>query len=366
MSREVETWARKQRTGDPVTKAVLVAVANWANPFGEECFPSIKRLAEDVEVSERTVQRHIIRLEEMALLQRVERVRKDGSRSSNGFVFPGYEPPRVSHRTPAPPVNLSPPGDNLTPPPDTDVTGPRQDDTRGGDTGDTPYKPDFLPLPPAVANAPADPLAGGAAAVGDQPVSKKERKRGERLPDDWTPPPVESLSAAVQRVVAQWPDGAYAFVAAGFVAHWTAESGYRASKLDWKAAWTKWLCGESARILAAARAGIDFQAELRNVQICRRADPLGAALEARQGEECAVGGAIRKALREQCGERTYDGWLRATLIVVGRNPPVVTMLTQSAFMRDWIATHFTERIQSIAAGRLSGPMPRVLVKVGEA
>lgn len=100
MSNEVQNWAREQRTGDPVAKAILVSIANWANPAGGECYPSIRRIAEDVEVSERTVQRHVARLEEGGFLRRVERIRTDGARSSNGFEFPGYEPPQLSFRLP--------------------------------------------------------------------------------------------------------------------------------------------------------------------------------------------------------------------------------------------------------------------------
>jgi len=63
MSSETIAWAKEQTCGNPVTKAVLLEIANWARPNGVCEYLSVRRIAEVVEVSVRTVQRHIALLE---------------------------------------------------------------------------------------------------------------------------------------------------------------------------------------------------------------------------------------------------------------------------------------------------------------
>jgi DNA-binding transcriptional ArsR family regulator len=64
------TWAWRQRAGK--AKVVLVALADHANAAGE-CWPSVLRLVDETELSERTVQGHLVALEKAGLLDRVER-----------------------------------------------------------------------------------------------------------------------------------------------------------------------------------------------------------------------------------------------------------------------------------------------------
>ncbi|WP_375308392.1 helix-turn-helix domain-containing protein [Bradyrhizobium sp. A11] len=67
MSWQATAWALQQRVGQPARKLVLLALANYADEHGI-CWPSQERLAEDVEMSLDTIQRHTKKLREAGLL----------------------------------------------------------------------------------------------------------------------------------------------------------------------------------------------------------------------------------------------------------------------------------------------------------
>lgn len=90
MSHEATNWAFEQRGLKPATKIVLLGLANRHNPdFG--CFPSKKKLAEDCEMSERSVADHLKKLEEDGLI-RIESHAgsRSGQFSSNRYIL-GFE-----------------------------------------------------------------------------------------------------------------------------------------------------------------------------------------------------------------------------------------------------------------------------------
>jgi hypothetical protein len=62
MSWRATSWAAEQVTGSPITKLVLLKLADNANDEGV-CWPSVPLIAEHTELSERTVQDHLRRLE---------------------------------------------------------------------------------------------------------------------------------------------------------------------------------------------------------------------------------------------------------------------------------------------------------------
>lgn len=96
MSWEALGWAKQQKGLGQANKLLLILLAEKAD--GWACWPSIATLAEEMEVSDRTVQRHLKELEDAHVLRREERKRPNGSRTSDKFVL----------------VNR---GDNLSPPP---------------------------------------------------------------------------------------------------------------------------------------------------------------------------------------------------------------------------------------------------------
>lgn len=84
MSVQAITWALAQTTGSPGSKAVLICLSNYADGEGR-CFPGQRRLAENTEMGERTVRRHLADLEAAGLIGRTHRYRDDGSRTSDEY-----------------------------------------------------------------------------------------------------------------------------------------------------------------------------------------------------------------------------------------------------------------------------------------
>ena len=75
-------WAVNQTVGNALAKAVLMALANCADDVGF-CFPGQERLARDTEQGERTVRRHLDKLEAIGLISRAHRYDKNGKRTSD-------------------------------------------------------------------------------------------------------------------------------------------------------------------------------------------------------------------------------------------------------------------------------------------
>ena len=84
MSWQALNWAAKQKCGSPITKSVLLVLANYSSEDGY-CYPSQSTLCEITELSERAVRTHLSGLEELGLIQREDRRRANGTRKSDGF-----------------------------------------------------------------------------------------------------------------------------------------------------------------------------------------------------------------------------------------------------------------------------------------
>lgn len=101
-------WAKAQAAPTRIAKAVLICLADYADP--DHCaWPSIGTLASEVQASERTIQRALRSLEEAGLIEVSARTRKDGGATSNAYRFPitpgdSVSPPRCQDVTP--PVTL--------------------------------------------------------------------------------------------------------------------------------------------------------------------------------------------------------------------------------------------------------------------
>lgn len=80
-----------QRTGDPACKLVLLALANCHNPHTGLCFPSNKALADDAEMHESTVRRHLKTLAAIGLIARKRRTNVLGHRISDAYEFIGFD-----------------------------------------------------------------------------------------------------------------------------------------------------------------------------------------------------------------------------------------------------------------------------------
>lgn len=88
MSVRAMTWAMEQKVGNPTTKLILMALADFADEEGK-CFPSQGRLAEIAECSVDTVQRHLTKAEQASLIVRQKRGSKrgGGGRTSDLYVL---------------------------------------------------------------------------------------------------------------------------------------------------------------------------------------------------------------------------------------------------------------------------------------
>lgn len=140
-------WAIAQRAGGPGPKAVLLALANYADEDGF-CFPSQERLARDTEQGVRTVQRQLAWLAQRGLVVKTARGGSGGGRWSNWYrlLLEGQ------------PANLA-----VSP----DATPPMPDELPA--TGDVSYPPTVAqepPLEPPPLEPTSPPTGGGYV---DQP-----------------------------------------------------------------------------------------------------------------------------------------------------------------------------------------------------
>jgi hypothetical protein len=234
MSVETVAWAKRQRCGDPYAKAVLLELANWARPDGVCEFRRVRDIANVLELSERTVQRMLFRLEDhtpenklknkkagLNLIRRIESFRPDGGQQANGFVLFGY----IKEGD-----QKSPPTDSASPPGWLSVRG-------GGDSAVTPEidieseKKDSPRKPPKVV----------------------ERRR--RIAADWKAPDLGELPRSAKALARQWPQGAYEAEAEAFF-QFSLGTGQRRS--DWNAMWAAKVVTQHPTIMRAAKAGLEF------------------------------------------------------------------------------------------------------------
>lgn len=75
-------WARKVRTGSGTAKAVLAYLAERSNNDWQ-CYPSLSRIAQDMEFDPSTVGRALLALESAGWVTRTARGRDGGGRTSN-------------------------------------------------------------------------------------------------------------------------------------------------------------------------------------------------------------------------------------------------------------------------------------------
>ena len=117
MSHYMTALAMQQKGIKPATKIVLYWIADHHNSETDACFPSLATLSDECEMSKRAVQAHIDTLSHAGLIERVERKRGNGSRTSNGYrlnltkqAWQNLPPPLAESATPPwqnlPPHNL--------------------------------------------------------------------------------------------------------------------------------------------------------------------------------------------------------------------------------------------------------------------
>lgn len=92
MTGKVVGWAMEQVCGSPITKLVLIKLADNANDLGF-CFPSIDLIVEHTELSERAVRKHLYELEKLGYI-RIDRRIEEGVHFRNRYFLniPAAEP----------------------------------------------------------------------------------------------------------------------------------------------------------------------------------------------------------------------------------------------------------------------------------
>lgn len=84
MSFKATNWALTIKGLKPATKIVLIYLSDRFNPdYG--CFPSIAKLAEDCEMSEKSVHTHLDKLEAAGLITKTARTKGNGIKTSNSY-----------------------------------------------------------------------------------------------------------------------------------------------------------------------------------------------------------------------------------------------------------------------------------------
>lgn len=120
MSMMLMVKAMRIRVGNPLRKLVLIKLADNANDLGE-CWPSHQHIADQCEISRRSVINHINKLEEMGLLRREYRTKNNEKQSNlyyltlDGEGSAGDSLP--SERDAPPSAGDSPPSAGDAPPP---------------------------------------------------------------------------------------------------------------------------------------------------------------------------------------------------------------------------------------------------------
>lgn len=146
MSNKVADLAWKQKLRS-TTKFVLIALSDHANETGW-CWPGKPLLAAKCGLTERSVQKALIELERLGLIEAQERFRNDGSQKSNGYhVLPLHFRPKDGKPTNTEEADPAKPGERHSPQGELN-SSPEEQSSRAAE----PHSG-----PPSTANSPLNP-----------------------------------------------------------------------------------------------------------------------------------------------------------------------------------------------------------------
>jgi DNA-binding MarR family transcriptional regulator len=226
MSAEARTWAKKQRTGSPAAKSVLVALADYAGSEHGECWPSQATLARETELSERAVRKYLKKLEDDGFIKRKRRGTESGGRTSDLITLDMKD--ERHRRQDVPEGNRH------------DVPGGYRHHVPGGYRHHVPGAP-----APRSGEPSLEPSLPMSEDIGERarmpfaltPPGPPPETRACRLPPDWQPNASDLAFARgeglSQEEISREADR--------FRDHWVAKSGKDATKRDWSATWRNWI-----------------------------------------------------------------------------------------------------------------------------
>lgn len=142
MSVQAMTWAIGCRTGSEGLKNLLSMLGNHAHADGTAAFPHVTTLADEMEVSERTVQRRIPELLDEGFIRFGDQELVAHIRADKRPIVYDLAMSEATRRQWKSDYEASPRGDNLSPrdadpTPDSGVTSCHPAESERGDTGDT-------------------------------------------------------------------------------------------------------------------------------------------------------------------------------------------------------------------------------------
>lgn len=191
MSMELMVRAMKMKVGNPLRKLVLLKLADNASDQGE-CWPSVPYIAEQCEISERSVQNHIQQLVKDGLVRIEKRLAENGLNRSNVYHItlagsgandapPGAAPAPGGGAAPAPRISQSFEPVNEPPP------NPQE-----GDDADAPGKPPKVKYQD-VADAYNEILGERLPKV--QELNEKRKRQIKRLLGELHEPTLDAVKA---------------------------------------------------------------------------------------------------------------------------------------------------------------------------
>lgn len=210
-------------------------------------------------------------------------------------------------------------------------------------------KPSLEPSPLSSADADDPPHEEkGDNQEGKRPAPERKlrrRREGHRLPPDWEAPAPEDLPPVARRLVAQWPDGAYEAVCEAFKLHWLAETRAIGCKSDWTATLAKWVINDHPRVMYAKMRGVSFAPPpAARPAIASALPPAPVRAKAR---EDARSRAVHATLEKELGPTTYSSWVRGAAILFGDGE--VTAVFASPFAAGWAENNLALQIGAAVA-----------------
>ncbi len=187
-----------------------------------------------------------------------------------------------------------------------------------------------------------NPLPLSSADADDPPREKKkrERKAGTRLPADWDAPAATDLPPEAAALVADWPQGAYEAAVAAFKAHWLSETRSIGVKSDWRLTLAKWVINDHPRVMSAKMRGVSFMpaAPARPAV----ASTLPAAPVRAKKREDDRSAAVHAMLEKDLGPSTYSSWVKPAAILFGEDS--VRAIFPTKFAAGWAETNLAIQI----------------------
>lgn len=210
-------------------------------------------------------------------------------------------------------------------------------------------KPSLEPLPLSSADA-DDPPQKEKQADRDKerPEPKRnarQRKPGHRLPADWEAPAADDLPPMAARCVAQWPDGAYEVACEAFKLNFLSETRAIGRKSDWRAALGKWMITDHPRVMHAKMRGVSFAPPpAARPAVASALPPAPVRAKAREDERSRR---VHAQLAKDLGPTTYSSWVRPAAILFGDGEVVAVF--PSKFAAGWAENNLATQIGAAVA-----------------